>query len=67
MRRGFRPMPADHIEDEDERCRVNHAAFMAKQKGVRKRPSDFWFVVCVVAFAIVIGGMFYLVFTHPTH
>lgn len=63
MRRSFKPMAADQIEDEDERCRVRHDAFVASRKP-RKRPSDFWFVVCVAAFAVVIIGALYLVFSH---
>lgn len=57
-------MPADEIEDEDERCRVRHDAFVARHRPARERPSDFWFVVCVALFALVIGGMLFLAFTH---
>lgn len=64
MRRSFKPMPADQIEDEDERCRVKHSVFVARQKHKPNRPSDFWFVVCILLFAAVVGGMFYLIFTH---
>lgn len=38
MRRSFRPMPAaDHIDDEDERCRVNNRAFNERRKRSRQR------------------------------
>lgn len=63
IRSNFKPMPADEIDDEDERCRVRHDAFVASRKP-RKRPSDFWFVVCAVVFAVVIGGALVLIFTH---
>ena len=65
MRRSFKPMPADEIDDEDERCRVRHDAFVARQNRARKRPSDFWFVVIVMIFVIVIGGVLSLVSTRP--
>lgn len=64
VRSNFKPMPADHIDDEDERCRVRHDAFVAKQRHARKRPSDFWFFVCVALFVLVGAGTLYLVFTH---
>jgi hypothetical protein len=63
IRSNFKPMPADVIDDEDERCRVRHDAFVASHKP-RKRPSDFWFGVCAVIFAVVIIGALFLVFTH---
>ncbi len=67
MRRSFKPLPADQIDDEDERCRVRHDAFVATQKEPRKWPSDFCFFVCVSIITFVICGALYLVFTYPTH
>lgn len=64
MRRGFKPPPADEIADEDERCRVRHEAFVAKQNRVRKHPSDFWFVICVVVLVTFIIGALAVIFTH---
>jgi hypothetical protein len=63
MRRSFKPMPADHIDDEDEQCRVRHDAFVASRRP-RRRPSGFSFIACIAVFALVVGGAFYLAFTH---
>lgn len=70
MRRSFKPSPADQIEDEDERCRVKHETFVAKQKSVNLRP--LWKVlgqiVAGLAITVAIVGTGIVIFTHPvTH
>lgn len=70
MRRNFKPMPGDHIDDEDAGCFVRHQTFVEKDRRARDRRrawSDFGFALWVAACAVAIGGTLYLIFTHPVH
>lgn len=65
MRRSFKPMPAaDHIEDEDERCRVNNRAFVAKVKRSRERKEKLVFGA-LYAVAIVLCIWFFWLMSLP--
>jgi hypothetical protein len=64
MQRNFKPMPADHIDDEDERCRVNNRAFVAKRKRSRERKEKFVFGI-LAATGILLAIYFGYVLSLP--
>jgi hypothetical protein len=61
MRRSFKPMQAaDHIEDEDERCRVRNQDFVARTKRRRERKKKMVFGILYAAGIVLCVSFFWL-------
>lgn len=56
MRRSFKPMPGDHIDDEDERCRVNNFTFNENRKRQRERKEKLVFgILCAIGIILALA------------
>lgn len=64
MRRNFRTMPGDQIEDEDERCRVLNREFVERRKRQRERGQKMAFGI-LAAFGIILAIAFVYLMSHP--